>query len=296
MSFKLFGKPASPEKRLTQLGKKRDWAGLSRTYYELGVEAMSRSDLEHAQMWLNRADTIYSADNDVFCKVGEKLIDDCSDRIGQLEDAEELLYNAVPSAVDEKAEELSDDQVRVWGLLSIARLVKLGKRLSALPDCGVLGELEWAVDTMLRSLRDGSTKEEYQRLLDMCNDLYQLNGKPVYYCGEIEVAGKAPFQLFDLNGMFGVEQEINSYINSHLRLIDDLNLGMEPGGAESEMVGCTLLPDYYVRIEAGKLEEVPQIKAELARIWSDYDFICSGPTLKQVEERIKEYKELDLLA
>ena len=62
------------------------------------------------------------------------------------------------------------------------------------------------------------------------------------------------------------------------------------------MVGCTLLPDYYVRTGTGSLEEVPQIKAELGRIQSDYDFICSEITWEQVSVRMWEYQELDILS
>jgi hypothetical protein len=76
----------APEKRLADLQRKKDWAGVSRTYYELGVAAMDAGDLHKAQWWLQRADTIYSADDNIYEKVGEKLTDDCSDRIGRLED------------------------------------------------------------------------------------------------------------------------------------------------------------------------------------------------------------------
>ena len=52
-----------------------------------------------------------------------------------------------------------------------------------------------------------------------------------------------------------------------------LSQGMEElPQAESSIVACALLPDYYVRSGADRLEDVPQIKAELQRIWSDYDF------------------------
>ena len=175
-----FGKKEgkAPEERLAELQRKKDWAGVSRTYYELGVAAMDAGGLYKAQLWLRRADTIYSADNDVYDKVGEKLMDDCSDRIGQLEDEDELFYNAVPAEIEARAQELGDPQIRVWGLLSIARLVRLGERLSSLPGCEVLGQLEWAVDLMLHSLQSFPSQEAYQRLMDMCNALYELNGKP----------------------------------------------------------------------------------------------------------------------
>ncbi len=296
--FGLFGKKEekSPEGRLADLQKKKDWAGLAKAYYEMGVAAMEAGDLNRAQLWLHRADTIYSADDDIYDKVGEKLMDDCSDRIGALEDEEDLLYNALPAEIEEKAGELNDIQVRVWGLLSMARLVKLGQRLAKLPGCEVLGELDWAVDMMFRSLQAPPAQEEYQRLMNVCNALYELNGKKIYYTGEIEVPGKAPFQLFDLNGMFGVEQELNSYIDSHLRLLAALSQGAEElPNAESGAVACAVLPDYYVRTGARDLNEVPQIKAELARIPGDFAAVRDQLPLEEIGKKIAEYKQLDIL-
>ncbi len=297
--FGLFGKKGekAPEERLSDFQRKKDFAGLARTYYEMGAAAMDTGDLNKAQLWLHRADTIYSADDDIYDKVGERLMDDCSDRIGQLEEEDGLLHNAVPAEIEEKAGELGGVQVRIWGLLSIARLVRLGERLGGLPGCEVLGELGWAVDMMFQSLQTPPSQEEYQHLMDVCNALYELNGKPVYYTGELEVPGKVPFQVFDLNGMFGVEQELNSYIDSHLRLLAAMSQGAEelPAG-ESGIVGCTLLPDYYVRTGSVNLEEVPQIKAELERIRSDYDFVRGGLTVEGAAEKIAAYKQLDILA
>lgn len=297
--FGLFGKKEnkSPEDRLASLQKKRDWAGLAKAYYEMGVAAMDQGDLNHAQLWLHRADTIYSAKDEVYEAVGDKITDDCSDRIGQLEE-ESLLYNDVPSQIEEKAEELEDPQIRVWGMLSMARLVKLGKRLSKIPGCEVLNELDWAVDMMFQSLQKPPAQEDYQRLMDVCNALYELGDSEAFYgSGEIEVSGGAPFQVFDLNGMMGVHLELNSCIDNHLRLIAALSQGAEElPAAECGVIGCTLLPDYYVRTGAGKLEEVPQIKAELGRIEDDYMFVRSGLTWEQAAERIAAYKELDILA
>lgn len=295
--FGLFGKKEGKagEDRVAECQKKKDWAGLAKAYYEMGVSAMEAGDLEHAQLWLHRSDTIYSADDDVYEKVGDKIADDCSDRIGRLEAEEGLLYNAVPAEISEKAEELSEPQVRIWGLLSAARLAALGKRLSGIPGCEVLGELGWAVDMMVRSLQEPPTQEEYQHLMDVCNGLYALNGKPGYWCGQIDVPGGAPFQVFDLNGMMGVEQELNSYIDNHLRLLAALSQGAEPPAAECGVVGCTILPDYRVRTGAGNLEEDPQIKAELERIWSDFAAVRDQIPLEEIKKRIAEYKQLDIL-
>ena len=298
--FGLFGKKEAktPEEQLAEYQAKKDWAGLSKAYYELGVSAMEQGEVHKAQLWLHRADTIYSADDGVYEKVGDKIIDDCSDRIGALEDAEELvIYNAVPAQIEEKSEELGDAQIRIWGLLSAARLVRLGERLSALPGCEVLGQLGWAVDMMFQSLQQPPAQEEFQRLMNLCNGLYELNGKAVYYTGEIDVPGGAPFQVFDLNGMMGVEQELNDFLDSHLRLLAALSQGAEElPTAESSIVTCALLPDYYIRTLGGKPENVPQIKAELERVQRDYSFVSSSLTWEQAAQKISEYKQLDILA
>ena len=267
--FGLFGKKeaAAPEERLASLQNKKDWAGLVKAYYELGTAAMEQGDLNHAQLWLHRADTIYG-----------------------------LFYNAALVEIEEKSGELLP-KLRAWGLLSVARLVKLGERLSRLPGCEVLGELGWAVDMMAGCFQAPPSQEAYQHLMDICNALYELNGKPIYYTGEIEVPGKAPFQVFDLNGMFGVEQELNGYIDSHLRFVAALSQGAEElPNAESSIVACALLPDYYVRTGAEDLSQVPQIKAELQRIQSDFELVRDRFTWEETAKKIAEYKQLDILA
>lgn len=295
-----FGKKQakSPEERISDLEKKKDWAGLAKAYYEMGVSAMDQGDLNRAQLWLHRADTIYSADDAVYDKVGEKLTDDCSDRIGTLEEEDGLLYNNLPAEIEENAGDLSDVQVRMWGLLSMARLVKLGQRLASLPGCQVLGELDWAVDMMFRSLQTLPAQEEYQRLMDICNRLYELGDSASFYGGgQIDVPGKAPFQVFDLNGM-GVLLELNGYLDSHLRLLSALSQGVDDStaAAESGVIGCALLPDYYVRTGTGGPEQIPQIQAELQRIRSDCEFLRSGGSWEQTAQRIADYKNLDILA
>ena len=292
--FHLFGEDG--QDRVSECQKKKDWAGLAKAYYDMGVAAMDQKDLNRAVLWLHRADTIYSADDAVYDKVGEALVDDCSDRIGELEDAP-LLYNQVPMEVEESAEELSDLAVRVWGLLAIARLVHLGERLGRLPGCEVLGSLGWAVDVMLQSFQQPVSQEDCGRLLDICNALYELGDSECFYAGgEIEVAGGAPFEVFDLNGMTGVFLELNCYLDNHLRFLGVIGQEEDMLAAERGMIGCTLLPDYYVRTGSDRPEEVPRVRAELARIWDDYNFICSNITWEQVAQKVDAYKALDILA
>lgn len=294
-------KKKSPEERLEECLKKKDWDGLSRAYYDLGVEAMDRGDLNKAVLWLHRADTIYSASDRVYTHLSKnrlfhkEIVTDCDDRIGTLEDAD-LLYNNFPAEVEEKVEELSDIQTRVWGLLSIARLVQLGERLGKLPGCEALGKLGWAVDTVLKSFQAPITRDECNQLVDICRALYALGDSEAFYADSaIQVPDGAPFQVFDLNGMLGVHQELNLYLDNHLRLLSALSQNQEHSSAESTTVGCTLLPDYYVRTGADRPEDVPRIKAELERIESDYDFVRSNPTWEQIARKVDEYKALDIL-
>ncbi len=276
--------------------KNQDWAGLARSYYQSGVDAMETGDLNHAQLWLNRADTIYSADDAIYEEVGDRLIDDCSDRIGQLEE-EPLLYNQLPDSVEEMADSLGDAKLRVWGLMSLARLVKLGERLADLPGCEVLSRIGWAVGTVLKSFREPPTEEEFNGLKDMCDELYEFGDSPEFWGlgSAVDVPGGAPFQVFDLNGMMGVHLEVSAYLNSHLELICSLSQEEEPPASETGIIGITLLPDYYVRTGAEDLREVPQIKAELERISDDYDFLCSDVTWDLISQRVEEYKKLDIL-
>ncbi len=294
----LFGKKeGSPEERIEQCMQKRDWAGMVKVYYQLGVAAMEEGKLNHAQLWLSRADTIYSADDAVFKKVGEKLMDDCSDRIGELEE-EPTLYHDIPERISEIAENLQDIQVRVWGLLSLARLVKLGERLAVLPGCEVLGKLGWAVDMVLKSFQIPPAEEEFNGLKDLCGELYEFGDASSFWGskGEIEVLDRAPFQVFDLNGLMGVHLEIDAYIDGHLRMLCALSQGEEVPDPETGIIAQPLLPDYHVRTGEGKLEEMPLVKAELERIWNDYEFVASGMTWELIGQRVAEYKQLDILA
>ena len=296
--FNLFGKKGdSLEERIVRCQQKRDWAGLVKAYYQLGVAAMEEGNLNRAQLWLCRADTIYGSDDAIYNKAGEKLIEDCTDRIAELEE-ESILYHTAPAKVSEALENLADNQIRVWGLLSLARLVKLGERLSALPGCDIMGKLGWAVDAVMQSLQAPPTEEVFNGLKNLCGVLYELGDDPDFWGrgSEIPVPGRAPFQVFDLNGLMGAHLEIDAYLDGQFRMICALSQGEEPPAPENGIIVQPLLPDYYVRTEEGRLEENPRIKAELKRIWSDYEFVSSGMTWEQIARRVAEYKNLDILA
>jgi hypothetical protein len=278
------------QERLQELEKRQDWPGLAKAYYELGCQAMDQGRLEQAALWLHRADTVYSAQDETYEAVGDQLIDDCSDRIGQLEEAP-LLYNQIPERIEQAAEEMDDLLVRLWGLLSLSRLVPLMNRLSQLPGCQALNQLDWVIDVLLRSFQAPITQEQFDLLSYHCNAFYDLTDSELFYAGgQIDVPGGAPFQMFDLNGMMGTYLELNGYLDNHLRWLT-AQTGQEPQ-AETGAVGCALLLDYYVRVGDLPLEQIPQVQAELDRIWDDYRFLQSGVIWSQVAQRMADYKKM----
>ena len=295
--FHLFGKKgAALEARLADYQRKQNWAGLAKACYQLGAEAMDKGNSNRALLWLGRANTIYSAEDGIYEQVREKLIDDCSDRLVHLE-GEHILYNDVPAKVGEMAEPLGDVKVRVWGLLSLARLVKLGEKLAALPGCEIFGKLGWAVDALLGSLQEPLTVKEAEELQELCSAFYTFGDSPEFWGlgSGIIVPGGSPFQVFDLNGMMGVHLELEAYLDSHLKMVCAREQGEELPVPETGIIVGALLPDYYIRTGAGRLEEIPQIKDELERIWSDYEFVCSDITWELIAQRIDVYRELDVL-
>lgn len=291
--FNLFKKkepPLSPEERLADCLKKKDYIGLARAYYDLGKAAMESGDQEKAMLWLSRADTIYSARDDIYEAMGDKLTDDCSDRIGALEEAG-LLSNQVVEQIEEKTEELGDAQVRVWSLLTLARLAPVGEKLAALPGCGVLGTLGQCLDLVVKSFQESITQAEFNLLKTVCGDLYALSDAEEFFAGgEVPCAAGAPLQVFDLNAMttlLGIE----GLLDGQLRC-----LAGEPVKDDGGLIPCALMTDYWTRTAGGSLRDIPQVKAELDRIWSDLEFVRSGPTWTAVAQRIEGYKALDIFS
>ena len=88
----LFEKKKDPQERAAKCLEKKDWDGLSRAYYDMGVAAMESGDLNSAVLWLSRADTVYSASDEVYSKTSKnrlfhkEIVNDCSNRIGTLEE------------------------------------------------------------------------------------------------------------------------------------------------------------------------------------------------------------------
>lgn len=282
------------EQRLARAQEKNDLPALAKIYYDMGVHCMKNQDPNRAMLYLSRSDTVFSSRDDVYEQVKESLREDCSRRIGELEEMP-LLTNEISERVEEQAENfLSDVQIRLWGLFTMARLVKVGEYLSGLPGCEVLGDLGQAVDLILHSFQEAISQEEYQFLMDTCDRLYELGDDESFsdMTQQVEVPGGKPLQAFDLNGLL-VPTELNLYLDSHLRLLAQ---GPDNSSAETGLIPCALLPDYYLRTCGTDLSQLPQISQEAARIEDDYEFVRSRVTWQDIAERVARYKELDILA
>lgn len=297
----LFDRKEKKEGHLKDLVEKEDWTGLAKACYDLGKGAMEQGELEKATLWLSRADTIYSASDEIYEAAGKprlfrkEITEDCPDRLAELEEAE-TLYNTFPAKAEEQAEDLAPEQLLYWNLLSVARLTVLCERLGKLPGCQVLGNVGWAVETVLRALKSPISQEEYQRIQDLCSGLYELGDSPAFYGGgEIEVPNGPAFQVFDLNGMTGVHLMLESFLDGFLRDLASHSQGEEGYVRGEPIAGCGLLPDYYVRTGAGKLEDVPQIQAELERVRDDFAFVSGALSWEELAARVEQYQALDIL-
>lgn len=279
----------SPAERLEDCRRRRDYPGLARACYDLGVEAMDRGDQELAYLRLSQSNTVFSARDEIYEAVGEDLMDDCSERIGQLEDAP-LLLNEVTAEIEEKAEELGEDGCWIWSLFALARLGKLGARLAVLSGCEALGRLDEAADIALHSFRGELPEEEFQQMDVIYERISEMDNMEGYFGMNGEVPGPCgPFQPFDLEGT-GTLTELSLYLEACNSRLDQRR---EP---EIGLIPCGLLTGYYCRTAGEDVRSVPQVQAELARIRDDYAFLKAGPSWDGIAARLAEYRELDLLA
>ena len=270
---------------------RNDWPALARTNYALGTQCMDQGDPSRAMLYLGRADTLFSARDAIYTQADEDLMGHCSDRIEQLEQAP-TLSNEVLDLVVEKALELQDRQVRQWGLLTLARFVTLGARLSVLPECGPLASMGKVVDLVARSLYEPLSTEDMRSLHAFCDLAYTLSGSESFtdLRSQVEVPGGANLQFFDLNGLLTLT-EMNLFLDSHLTLLVE-----GEGPAEPNFIPCALLPDYHPRTTEGDIRPLPKVRAELKRIWSDCGFVAANPTRMELKARVEAYQRLDILA
>ncbi len=264
--------------------------------YRRGKEYQRKGDLERARLYLERASTLYSNFDQVFDE-SEVLMEDCDEQIGALEE-EDLLYNELLEQVTEKAEELSNCQNYIWGLLGVARLQTVFERLSVCPGCGILGELRRVLDLFCQGLVRNLTEEEREYLQDFITRFYDFGDSESFAdtANQVDTGDNQALQVFDMNGnsMFTcMHIFLDKCIYAFCGGFENVE-NAEP--AETDFIACTLMEDYYLRTCEGDIRDLPQIREETSRIWSDCEFVQAEPDMQAVVERMDGYRKLDILS
>lgn len=298
--FKLFGgsKKKGLEDLMQQaeaLEQKGDLIKLSKVYYQIGICYQENRDLERARLYLERACTLYSNFDEV-CDACESFMDDCDERLGALEE-EPLLHNELLEQVQEKADEFSNEEKYYWGLLSLARFERIFKQLSDAPECEILDEIERVFDLLVRSMSEDMGEEDREYLDDFMSRFYEFgdSGAFVDVSNQVTLADGSTLQLFDLNGndtLTCLHLFLDKCFSALSEGADWVEVGDE---AEVDFIPCTLLLDYYLRNQEGSIRDNPKIRAEIARIWSDAEFIDTEPEREEILERLNTYRKLDIL-
>ncbi len=273
--------------RLEEVRTAGDFVNTAKAYYELGVRFMEDGDPARAILYLCRCDSFAgAADRDA---MGGELLDDCSARLVRL-GQQNVLTSEIIAQVVERTAVLSDLQVREWGLLTMARLAKVGRRLSTLQGCQALGRLGQTVKLVLRSLYAVLSPEETGFLRESCSQLYHLVDSPYLLDADSRVPAPGGYlEAMDLNGGMTYTQ-LNLYLESHLHFLSG-----QDGAPEARLVPCALLSDYYLRTREGPLENMAPIRAELGRIQDDQKFLLTGPSREALRARIQAYLMMDIL-
>ena len=265
------------------------------TYYRMGKEFMLKNDLERARLYLERASTLYSNFEQVYDEC-EAFMYDCDEEIGALEE-EELLYNELLDEVTEKAGELSGRQSYVWGILTLARFQVLLEKLSSCSGCGILGEIGQILNLLGEGIGRELQPEEVGCLQDFVLRLYDFGDSESFVNpdNQAPVDGGQPLQVFDLNG--------NSAFTSIHIFLDNCTYLFESGfdtaedaePAELDFIPCTLMEDYYLRTVEGDIRRLPKLQEEIERVRSDFEFVKGDPGAKEIQDRIRTWRAVDLL-
>lgn len=292
--FDHFKKQERPQAGLEELQAQEDWVGLARAYFAKGKACLDQGDQARARLWLGRAQTLCDSDDSVCQTVGDKLVDQCSDLLGELEEAP-LPENRVAQRVEEEAQSLNDGQRALWGLLTLCRMERLLVRLGQLPGCAPLGDTGEVVEILLGVFTGRDEAPAVEKLEAYDDALYEIEDSPAFRDLRltVEVPGGAPLQLFDLNGDLALTN-LNLYIDYviHGPLSGE---GSELDVDElASMVGSGLLSDYWLRTQDGGLDELPQVKAEEERIWDDLAFLRAQPGREAFLERVARYRAMEL--
>lgn len=295
---------------LTTAQAQNDYEQIAKYYLKLGKAYKQDGRLSKAIYYLSRFDNLVSGDDDLY-ETFDKQDSQAIQWIEELETQQEPYEKTIQSQVVEKSDELNDLQKIQWMLLTMSRFCSLFERISVLEEfegfeklsemvdlicCGLYGKLDTdEADDIQDAL------EQYDELLEdvfdsevMCDytQTVKIPNQPDFVPADLE-SGDVGTYYFGMaftamqSFIFDAEGQLSACPISSTAELE------EP--ADMEFVACGILADYYYRTSDTELKGVPQIQQEIARIFSDYDFVKSAPDYEAFQERINEYKTIMLM-
>ncbi|MCI8416308.1 MAG: hypothetical protein HFI33_02200 [Lachnospiraceae bacterium] len=274
--------------------KKMELTKLAETYYQMGKAYQEQEDLERARLYLERASTLYSNFDEIY-DACQGFMEDCDEYIGDLEE-EALLGNEILEQVEEKAEELSNAQKYLWGLLSLSRFQVVFQKLADCENCRILGELSRVLDMLYRTVGQNSTEEDWDYSLDFITRYYDFCNSEAFVdtSNQVELDNGTTLQLFDFNGN-STAICLHLFVDTFISVLQGgFDTVEENEDAEVDFIPCTLMADYYLRNYEGDIRQLPQVQAEISRIWSDYELVKSG-SIADVIHQVEKYRRMSIL-
>lgn len=276
---------------LTKAQESANYVQIAELYYAISEKYLKEGAEEKAFVYINRFDNLTGSD-DALCKKFEKKEEQASDWIGMLEE-KPFYTKRMQDKIEELSETLNLRQKMQWNLLTLARFCTLFQKFSNFSGFEVLRQYENIIDILTESMFFDLRTDETQNISDWLVRFYDFSDskEAADARNQIPVSGRSPFQACDLSGdlllvdMFGT--------------LDDLLKRAETNKSEDfdmAIVTAGLLTGYYVRTSTGNMQDIPEVKAEQARIESDYEFVCMNPSREQFMERMSEHKKVTLVS
>lgn len=296
--------------KLSAAQEQNDYKQVAKLYLKLGKAYRQEGKLSKAIYYLNRFDNLVSGDDDLY-ETFEKQDLQATQWIVELEIQQEPYEKSIQSQVVEKSKELNDLQKIQWILLTMSRFCSLFERISVLEDFEGFEKLSEMVDLICGGLYgtlDADDSDEIQDAMDQYDELIEdvfdsevmcdytqtvrIPDQPDFVPADLESGDVGTYYLgMAFTAMqsfiFDAEGQLSECPISGAAKLE------EP--VEMKFAACGILADYYYRTSDAELKDVPQIRGETERIFSDYDFVKSEPDYEAFQERINVYKTIMLV-
>lgn len=272
--------------------EEKDYENVAKHYLQLGKDYKKEGRTAKAIYYLNRFDNLVGGDDSLYEKF-EKKDNKAMEWIETLEEEYEPYEKMIQGQVVEKASDLNVLQKMQWLVLTMSRFCKLFQLISALPDFEVFGKLDEIVSYFCEGLYGELNEDieneisEFDELTDEVFDSILMSD----YTKKVDLPNQESFVPADLESgegtfYFGAAVHVLQYY-----LFDEL----DEDDIEMEFAACGILADYFYRTSDTEVKDEQKIKEETERIFSDYDFVKTGPDAESFRERVEEYKKVMLV-